>query len=819
VGTNFTITTAQHDNSTDFLYVNRSLVLNQGGKMPTLLGSQSTGNVGRGYNDNTYYSGDICEILIYNRALPLAELQSVEQYLDAKYGITIPVGPSITTQPSNLSVVEPNSANFSVVAAGTGPLYYRWLRGGSTIAGATNANYTLTPTLASADNNAQFSVIVSNAVGSVTSQVATLTVTVPPPTAPSITSQPQALSVFEPNSATFSVSATGTVPLSYQWRTNGVNIGGATSSSYTFNSTSVAADNGKQISVRVSNAQGAVTSSVVTLTVLGLGAVPPNGLELWLRGDAGIVAGGSGVSQWTDQSGHNRHAAQAVSGSQPTVAVGGMGASVLRFDGVNDFLTFVLPVNGLNGMTIFLVSSTSLANSGALAPGKAPLFWNETNSWGALYLSPFQQTVGLRFGTTQPGNDLIYTRPSSVGNALTVTAAIKDTSTETLFINGALTVTQPGKFSTIAACRDTGNLGRGYDDNTYFGGDIAEVIVYSRALTGVERLSVEQYLDAKYLNSSPSAPQIVTQARTNAVVDLQYQYLFSASGNPAPTYFLTQAPSGMTVDMFSGLISWTPVLGQVGNHNVSVLASNSQGTATQNYTLGVVVCPANLVAYWRLDETGGSVFRDSVGVHHASCTSASCPVATNGMVGGGQYFNESLNITVSAPPHAALDMALSDSFSLECWVRNETIGGDTAYFGRLEAASFVEYSIGQTANGRPWFYLRDRANGAIADLIDPNPAPGSPTWRHCVGVVDRAAQQARLYVDGVLVNTKNMTGVFTTGFTSATATMDIGWINLDHGYQYGGALDELALYRRALPLSEIQNHRAMGLMGIPICTQ
>src|SRR5207244_947678 len=66
--------------------------------------------------------------------------------------------------------------------------------------------------------------------------------------------------------ARFSVTATGTAPLSYQWRKNGVNITGATSASYTTPPTT-AADNGSLFSVVVSNIGGSVTSNNATLTV------------------------------------------------------------------------------------------------------------------------------------------------------------------------------------------------------------------------------------------------------------------------------------------------------------------------------------------------------------------------------------------------------------------------------------------------------------------------------------------------------------------------------------------------------------------------
>ena len=91
---------------------------------------------------------------------------------------------------------------------------------------------------------------------------------------PSITTQPKSQTVNEGSSVTFSVTATGTAPLSYQWKKNGSNISGATKSSYTISSTKTS-DAGSY-TVTVSNSAGSVTSSAATLTVNG-GSVDPNG--------------------------------------------------------------------------------------------------------------------------------------------------------------------------------------------------------------------------------------------------------------------------------------------------------------------------------------------------------------------------------------------------------------------------------------------------------------------------------------------------------------------------------------------------------------
>jgi len=115
--------------------------------------------------------------------------------------------------------------------------------------------------------------VVTNSVGNATSGNATLTVNAPPPTAPAITTQPASQTVTVGQTAAFSVVASGTAPLTYQWRKNGTAITGATAASYTTPAT-VLGDNGALFSVVVTNSAGNVTSGNATLTVNAAPTVP-----------------------------------------------------------------------------------------------------------------------------------------------------------------------------------------------------------------------------------------------------------------------------------------------------------------------------------------------------------------------------------------------------------------------------------------------------------------------------------------------------------------------------------------------------------------
>jgi len=174
-------------------------------------------------------------------------------------------GPTITTQPANQTVTLGQTATFAVVATGTGSLTYQWSKNGAAITGATAASYT-TPDTATGDNGAGFTVVVSNAIGSVTSSAATLTVTGSTGAAPTITTQPANQTVTVGQTATFAVVATSTGSLTYQWSKNAAAIAGATAASYTTPDTATG-DNGASFTVVVSNAIGSVTSSAATLTV------------------------------------------------------------------------------------------------------------------------------------------------------------------------------------------------------------------------------------------------------------------------------------------------------------------------------------------------------------------------------------------------------------------------------------------------------------------------------------------------------------------------------------------------------------------------
>ena len=184
--------------------------------------------------------------------------------------------PTITTQPSAVSVVAPAPATFTVVASGTPAPGFQWQvssNNGSSyadITGATAASHTLATT-STADSGKVFRVLLSNSAGQVFSTGVMLSVAAAG-IAPAFTLQPLNQSVTAPGTATFTVAVTGSPTPTLQWQISSdagvtfTNIVGATASSYTTPATG-AGDNGRQFRAVASNSAGSATSLAATLAV------------------------------------------------------------------------------------------------------------------------------------------------------------------------------------------------------------------------------------------------------------------------------------------------------------------------------------------------------------------------------------------------------------------------------------------------------------------------------------------------------------------------------------------------------------------------
>jgi predicted esterase len=186
-----------------------------------------------------------------------------------------PAQPVITTQPQDQTNVIGTTATFWVLATGTEPVAYQWQKMNSTwtdLAGRTATNLSLTNI--QAGDAADYRVVVTNLDGATNSAPAHLYVLVPPKITPTTNLQHQAIHVG--SNASFKVTASGTAPLSYQWRLDGQELSGQTRNTVTFGAVQPT-DEG-DYTVVITNAAGAATSEPARLWV-----VPPP--SAFIRGD------------------------------------------------------------------------------------------------------------------------------------------------------------------------------------------------------------------------------------------------------------------------------------------------------------------------------------------------------------------------------------------------------------------------------------------------------------------------------------------------------------------------------------------------------
>jgi uncharacterized repeat protein (TIGR01451 family) len=238
--------------------------------------------------------------------------------------------------------------------------------------------------------------------------------------------------------------------------------------------------------------------------------------------------------------------------------------------------------------------------------------------------------------------------------------------------------------------------------------------------------------------------------------------------------------------------------------------ANNKSCVTLQVT-GCVTPPANMTAWWPLDETSGTTAADIAGFPNNG-THVNGPTPTPGKVGGALRF-DGVDDHVSVLDHAELDVG-TGNFTLDAWVRTQASSGVVVLVDKRSGPTPLGYSL-FLANGRLGFQM---ANGVGSSICAPTPTPGvacvnyvatAPNvadgqWHHVAAVVDRAdaTSGVRLYVDGVQV----FAGSPLTGNLDNTSDLYLGMRTpaQNGGGFLRGDLDEVELIKRALTQQEIQ---------------
>jgi Abnormal spindle-like microcephaly-assoc'd, ASPM-SPD-2-Hydin/Immunoglobulin domain len=209
---------------------------------------------------------------------------------------------------------------------------------------------------------------------------------VQPVAPPSIATQPVSRTVTAGQTATFSVSATGTAPLSYQWGKNGTAISGATSPSYTTPATT-SSDNGEKYTVVVGNSMGSATSNAATLTVTTPGYLTDSASSLGF-GNVNVGSSSTQSVTLTNSGGSNVSVANVtISGAGFSVNAISTGLILAPTASVAMNVTFAPAASGGVTGTVAITSNASnspltvsFSGTGQVVAHSATLAWTESST-------------------------------------------------------------------------------------------------------------------------------------------------------------------------------------------------------------------------------------------------------------------------------------------------------------------------------------------------------------------------------------------------------------------------------------------------------
>ena len=535
------------------------------------------------------------------------------------YIINAGTPPVITTQPVNQSVCAPATATFTA-ASSTAGVTYQWQSGPSTsgpftnIGGATAASYT-TPATTAAMNGTVYHVIISTQCGTVTSSNATLTVN----TAAAITAQPTNQSACTGNTATFSVTATGT-GVTYQWQSATAvggpytNIPGATAATYTTPAVTGATPTFYQVIVTTTTCAGTVTSGVAQLTISTTTAIGTQPTSQTVCAPAAatftVAATGTGITYQWQVSTVAVPAYTNIAGA--TAATYNTGATTAAMNGNSYHVVVTGSCNTVTSNNVTLTVNTAAAITGQPAAqtvcnGTTATFTVTATGTGATYQWQSATAVGGPYTNIAGATSATYTIAST-------TPAMNGTYYQVVI--------------TTTSCAGT--------------------VTSTPVLLTVNTVAT---IGTQPANQSACIPNPVTFSVAATGTGLGYQWQISTNGGgtftniagaTSATYTINPTTIAMNGNQFRVLVSSTCAPGSPITSSVATLTVNNPVTVTQNpvnlsgcagdnYTFTVTAASTGTITYqWQVSINGGTTYTNIAGATNASYTIVAAPLTFSG---------------------------------------------------------------------------------------------------------------------------------------------------------------------------------------------
>jgi hypothetical protein len=459
-------------------------------------------------------------------------------------------------------------------------------------------------------------------------------------------------------------------------------------------------------------------------------------------------------------------------------------------------------------LTISHDGETYLVGDGDLFNGTTTRYDGETVYNGGSYLSEYADDFDIGDAASLDGithMESIFAEPAKIF-FIFENSGNDDITVQGIDASGDLTGTTVSLTGNTSDYGDTGYIGAGQPAKGFC--FMVDKEVYGIRITGggFDALSVS----AVYQAPPAQPPEITSSAVVDGAVGQLYEYDVEASGSPAPTYTLTTAPAGMTINSNTGLIQWTPAVTQLGLNAVEVTATNSEDSDFQVFDVNVVgtePCSGYMIHYWNLDETAGAPYIDLTGGADASCIAGACPDPNaNGVHNGCQIFDgsgTSLSSTDVVNP--------TDEITVMAWVYPLDLSQTGPDECIMSKNNVFELSIEENGDKVSWVILD---SGGSYDEYEPSTSIYEGEWTHVAATFDGTDQV--VYING------SKAGDDPAGFESIAGINNpyvIGYANKWENRLFDGAIDEAAVFDKALSETEINDLYQQGLAGKGYCKE
>jgi hypothetical protein len=658
---------------------------------------------------------------------------------------------------------------------------------------------------------------------------------------PTIVAQPAATTAWDGGAVPFSVQLASAPNLTYQWKRNGGNVSGATTSHLFLANVTRAADNNSVYACAVTNT-GSGLSAISSNATLTVAFVQTNNITNYHN----LVTGQPSLVGYFPVDGNTGTTLNNLKFPANT----GMLEGNASYDGRTDrsFGQRALALDrGVNLGDVTMSNNPDYTFPDGIGTIEAIVYMNELGAYinSSLWTFPTIFAIGeadrtlfaTLFGVSKTGDALeasvdgfsilSWPAPKNLfGRFAHVALVVDQASGVTAYLDGRSLGTQ-GTFAPSGSSSPSwiGNAGSYTNDfvGTVWSGTIDELAIYTNNLSaGTINAHYAMFAygtnTAPVILSRPSSITIFAGAANNTAtfaVDaegtLPLSYQWKSNGVPI---------SGATTPTLtiSGVIPSFSATYSVDVHN-------PVGTTSASATLAVVtpsgyaaaVIADNPVGYWRLGEASGPTALDSWGANDGTYQGTE----TFGLSGAlARDANTSVDFAgngaslVRVPYNAGFNGGLdpNGSWTVECWVRPDF---DAATEGGLFAVPVA--SVDLTANRSGYFFLEQpdgwqlRLGNGSGYLSGWNGAAGSVggvaqanTWYHLVGQYDGAAGNGYVYVNGVQVKSAPVDGLA----NNTAATFNIG--DRGDGAPFAGRVDEVAVYSGVLSASRIAAHYYAG---------